>query len=209
MDFLKRNYVKIIVVFYLLFPQFLNAQSQNEKEEAFSRSYVLEEEKKYTEATLVLIDIYSEDSYETNLRLGWLYNLSADYDKSIKYYKKCIKLMPVASEPLWGIINPYSEKNDWVNVENTYLKILEIDPKNSLANYRLGLIYYYRKNYTEADNYFKVVLNMAPFDYDALIMNAWTNYFLGNFNRSKVLFQKVLLNRPNDPSALEGLSLIK
>lgn len=117
--------------------------------------------------------------------------------------------MPVASEPLWGIINPYSEKNDWVNVENTYLKILEIDPKNSLANYRLGLIYYYRKNYTEADNYFKVVLNMAPFDYDALIMNAWTNYFLGNFNRSKVLFQKVLLNRPNDPSALEGLSLIK
>jgi hypothetical protein len=40
-------------------------------------------------------------------------------------------------------------------------------------------------------------------------MSAWTNYFLGNKNEAKALFNKVLLYSPNDKSALEGLGLIK
>ena len=117
--------------------------------------------------------------------------------------------MPAATEPLWGLLNPYLAKEDWLNAEKVYLDILKLDPKNSVVNYRLGLIYYYRKNYKMAQKYFDVALNLYPFDYDTMLMSAWTNYFLGKNSEAKVLFNKVLLYSPNDASALEGLALIK
>ena len=93
--------------------------------------------------------------------------------------------------------------------ERETISILKLDPKNATANYNLGLIYYYRKNYVEAKKYFDVSLNQTPFGYDYLLMSAWTNYFLGNKSQASVLFNKTLLYSPNDSSALEGLSLIK
>jgi len=55
----------------------------------------------------------------------------------------------------------------------------------------------------------KKLLNHYPFDYDALIMSAWTYYKMGEMRKAKVLFNKALLYQPNDKSALEGLSLIQ
>ena len=46
-------------------------------------------------------------------------------------------------------------------------------------------------------------------DYNSLLMTAWTDYFLGNLNEAKILFNRVLLLYQTDSSALEGLSLIK
>ncbi len=201
---------KISLTFLLvLFGHLTFAQIQAELLAAFSKSYQLEAEKKYFEAIKTLEVAYTENSYETNLRLGWLNYLAGQYDKSIGYYNKSAALMTTAVEPLLGVLNPQIAKNDWANAEKTYLAILAIDSKNSSANYKLGLIYYYRKNYTAAKKYFDVVLNLYPFDYEAMLMSGWTLYFLGNQKDAKVLFQKVLLNRPNNSSALEGLGLIK
>ncbi len=36
-----------------------------------------------------------------------------------------------------------------------------------------------------------------------------TNLKLGKFREAEVLFNKVLMNKPNDKSAIEGLGLIK
>jgi tetratricopeptide (TPR) repeat protein len=185
------------------------AQNQQQLRDAFSSSISYESSQRYSEAISALMGVYSTRSYEINLRLGWLHYLDRNYSESISYYKRSIEIMPVASEPLWGIINPYSAIEDWVNVERTYKSLIKLDPKNSKAHYYLGLIYYNRKNYTEAKKFFDVVLNLFPFDYGALLMSAWTNFFLGNFSDARVLFNKVLLYSPDDKSAIEGLSLIK
>jgi len=92
---------------------------------------------------------------------------------------------------------------------NLYNKILEVNPKSTTANYRLGLIYYGQKNYSKAGSSFEKVLDLYPFDYDALLMTAWTDYFLGKTNEAKILFTKVLMNSPDNESAGEGLNLIK
>lgn len=207
MEFLIRKNLTLLLFFIL--SGGLMAQSQADLQNAFSKSYTYENNKKYTEAIEAINAVYSESSYEINIRLGWLYYLDKKYDKSIGYYQKCVSLMPVATEPLWGVVLPLIAKEDWVNLEKTYLRIVKLDPKNYTANYRLGLIYYYRKNYITAKKYFDVILNSYPFDYDSLIMSAWTSYFLGNMKDAKVLFQKCLLNNPGDSSALEGLGLIK
>lgn len=117
--------------------------------------------------------------------------------------------MPAATEPKWAIINPFTKLESWNDIEKMYLAILKLDSKNSTANYNLGLIYYYRKDYFSAKKYFDVTLNLAPFGYSNMLMSAWANYFLGNKTQASVLFNKTLLYSPNDKSALEGLSLIK
>lgn len=203
---IKKSALLLLISFQSIW---LFSQSQTELQTAFSKSYTLEENKKYDDAIAPLLKVYTDTNYEINLRLGWLYYLADKQDKSIKFYQKAITIMPVAIEPLFGILYPYAAKKDWVNAEKTYLKIIKFDNKNSIANYKLGLIYYYRKNYKKAKTYFDTVLNLYPFDDDTLLMSAWTNYYLGNMQNSKVLFNKVLLINPNNSSALDGLELIK
>ncbi len=176
---------------------------------AFKASYDYENAKNYDAAVNTLTAVYNETSYELNLRLGWLYYMSGKHKESVAYYQKAVSLMPAATEPLWGIINPYAKMEDWHAVEKTYMSILKLDAKNSKASYNLGLIYFYRKDYVNAKKYFDIGLNLSPFGYHNLLMSAWTNYYLGNKNEASVLFNKTLLYNPNDKSALEGLGLIK
>jgi tetratricopeptide (TPR) repeat protein len=177
--------------------------------EAFKRSYSYETEGKYTEAAGELLKIYDENNYDLNIRLGWLTYNGGSYAESMNYYLKAIALKPYAIEPRFGFVSPAVAVGNWNQVEEQYKKILEVDPMNTKANYYLGLIYYNRQQYDIALKYFEKVVNLYPFDYDSVIMYAWTNYMMLNLREAKVLFQKALLIKPNDTSALEGLSLIQ
>lgn len=202
---MKRIFLSLAVI--LLTFNF-NAQDKT-LVDAFTKSYEYEYAKKYELAISELNKVYSSSSYEINMRIGWLYLSSGKNKEAITYYQKSIALMPAATEPLWAIITPLSTLENWTEVEKNYLTILKLDSKNSTANYKLGLIYYYRKDYIKAKKYFDVSLNLYPFNYNNMLMAAWTNYFLGSKNEAKILFNKVLLYSPNDSSATEGLGLIK
>jgi tetratricopeptide (TPR) repeat protein len=204
--------MKIIKVLFFCFCLFTLSAAKSQTKEittAFTQSYALESNKEYAAAITELKNVYEDGSYEINLRLGWLYSQSKAYSEAITHYKKAVQLMPAATEPHKGLITIYSLQEDWLAVEKTYLSILKLDSKNETINYRLGLIYYYRKDYLSAKKYFDVSLNLTPFGYNNMLMSAWTNYFLGNKNEATILFKKVLLYIPNDTSAREGLSLIQ
>jgi tetratricopeptide (TPR) repeat protein len=207
MELLKKTIVPVVMAMTVQFAHAGTEESNLQK--AFSKSYTYEYKQKYDSAILAVRNVYAETSYECNLRLGWLEYLAGKYSESVTYYKKAIGLMPASTEATWGMINPLSAQEKWTEVEKCYLSILQLDPKNSLAHFRLGSIYYYRKDYVKAKSYFDVSLNLYPFDYDALLMSAWTDYFLGKTNEARTLFNKVLLNKPGDTSALEGLSLTR
>jgi tetratricopeptide (TPR) repeat protein len=87
--------------------------------------------------------------------------------------------------------------------------ILKIDPSNTLVNYRIGLIYYNRKEYAKANTYLQKNINLYPFNYDNLILSAWSYLNLGQQTEAKVLFEKCLLFNAEDESAKAGLKLIK
>ncbi len=204
MEILKKS-----IAFFLLLIS-LQSQAQESKiMAAFNKSYELEYGKKYDEAVSSFYSIYDPASYEINLRLAYLYYLAKKNTESIIYYKKAAAIMPVAIEPLWAIINPLTAQEQWTEVEKTYYAILKLDPKNVTANYNLGNIFYYRKDYVTAKKYFDISLNQYPFTYNYLLMSGWTNYFLGNKKDAQVLFTKALLYKPNDASALEGLAMLK
>ncbi|MBE9488563.1 MAG: tetratricopeptide repeat protein [Bacteroidetes bacterium] len=202
---------KLIIIICILSFYGANAYAQNTQsilQKAFSKSYVLEDKEQFSEAIKEIANVYDKNSYEINLRLGWL-NLSAQkYEKSIEYYSISKNIMPKAIEPLLGEAMAQKKIESWLNVESIYLSILELDSKNTKANYELGVIYYYRKDYTTAKKHLDIVLNLYPFDYETMLMSAWNHYQLKNMTNAKVLFHKVLLNHPNDISALEGLENI-
>ncbi len=203
------EFVKICIAALLLAAQPLWSQTPEDIIKAFGESYALESKKDYKGAAEKLKKVYQAEAYEINLRLGWLYYNAGILSESVSYYQKAIALKPYAIEPKLGLVYPYSAQGRWDEVITLYNKILEVDPQNSLANYRLGLIYYNRANYVKADPYIEKVVNLYPFDYDALILFAWNKLKLQKTREAKVLFQKVLMYNPDDESALEGLKLIK
>jgi tetratricopeptide (TPR) repeat protein len=178
-------------------------------QKAFGESYKLEAQGDFKLAADEIKVLYKEGSYEINLRLGWLNYMAGNFNESIAFYKKAMELMPYADETKFGYIFPLSALGRWDEVIEMYNKILENSPHNTKAMYYLGTIYYNRLRYDKALSQFKQIVDLYPFDYDGLLMYAWTNLKLGNKKEAKDLFQKVLLNKPNDASALEGLTFLK
>ena len=183
--------------------------SQDRLAVPFAKSIEYEYKGDYEKAIASLREVYEEKSYEVNVRLGWLCNLAAQYMESADYYKKASELMPYSIEAKMGYVTASAALGNWELVVAQYKKILEIDPQNTVVNYRLGLIDYNNKRYATAYKYFEKVINLYPFGYDALLMFAWTNFQMGKSREAKVLFQKVLYISPTDKSALEGIGLIK
>ncbi|WP_456376373.1 tetratricopeptide repeat protein [Lutibacter sp.] len=206
MEILKK--ISIIAVFILFVKPIANAQGNFAiLQEAFNKSYTLEAKGDFKLAADELKDFYIENSYETNLRLGWLNYMAGNFNESIAFYKKSLTLMPYANEPKFGYIFPLSALGRWDEVIIVYKEILENSPHNTKAMYYLGTIYYNRSQFDKAIGYFKKMVDLYPFDYDGLVMYAWGNLQLGKKKEAKVLFQKALLNKPNDVSATEGLAL--
>jgi len=161
----------------------------------------------YKAAINLLKESYDINSFEVNMLLGWMCNESKLYQESINYYKNCIIINPNSLDPKFGIASPLFSLGNTNELIEQYKKILEIDPQNSTANYRLGSIYYYKKQYENASTFFEKVVTHYPFSYDGLLMQAWNNYQLGKKQEAKELFVRVLMLSNNDKSAMDGLEL--
>ncbi|MFO7799035.1 MAG: tetratricopeptide repeat protein [Rhodohalobacter sp.] len=205
MEYLKHAILSIFILTSLSLPAF----AQQSLSDAFNASYESENAGNLETAIEVLDSVYDAESYELNLRLGWLHYQKGDMDESIVYYKRSVDLKPYAIEPKLGLAYPYSSMAMWDEIIELYDKILETDPQNSLVNYRLGLIYYNRGQYERADGYIEKTVNLYPFDYDSLLLFAWNKLMMQRTREAKVLFEKVLLANPGDESAMNGLSLIQ
>ena len=197
-----------LIVLSVLFIS-LKGMSQSALETAFASSYKTEALGKFSDAIKTIKEVYDENNYTINIRLGYLCYEAGLFTESMSYYEKAISLMPYAIEARFGYVLPAAAVGNWDKVLNLYLEVVKIDPQNTKANYRLGSIYYGRKDFANAYKYLEKVVNLYPFDYDGLILYAWANFQLGKTKEAKVLFEKVLQLSPRDKSALEGLGLIK
>lgn len=207
MELLKKIFISASAS--LLLAAHCYAQDFVKKKDAFQKSYIQEATGEYLGAIASLKEVYDEKSYEINLRLGWLTYLSGSFIESKAYYNKAVTLMPYAIEAKLGLVYPLAALGNWNELITQYENILEIAPNYSIVLHRLGLIYYGRGDYETARKYFEKVVNLFPFDYDALTMLGWAYFKLNNVREAKVLFQKALLNTPNGTSAIEGLDLLK
>jgi tetratricopeptide (TPR) repeat protein len=194
--------------FIFLSATYSHAQNSSTAD-AFSKSYQSETKSDFKGAIDILKPVYDKSSYEMNLRMGWLYYKAGSYKESETYYQLAIELKPNAIEAKFGYVYPAYALGNMNEVVAEYAKILAIDPQNTTANYRMGMISYTKKDYQVAYRYFDKVVALYPFSYDALIMFAWSSYRIGKNDDAKILFNRVLCLSPGDKSALEGLTAMK
>lgn len=199
----------IALIIIMGFGSFANGQTNTEVYESFIESYGLEATGNYSNAIEKIIEIYAADSYDMNIRLGWLYYNLGNYPESQKYYQIAMEILPYSIEAKMGYVLPVSGLGYWDRVVEVYISILTIDPQNTLVNYRMGAIYYERKQYEKAYDFLENVINLYPNDFDAVLLYAWTHYQMGKLKEAKVLFNKALLIKPNNASAQYGMGLIK
>src|ERR1700748_2012033 len=176
MEILKRT---LLLLFISAMALAANAQSSALMQKAFHTSYTDEGNKNYASAISDIMPYYSDNSYEVNIRLGWLHYLNKNYTASQTYYQKAVKLRPNAIEAKFGYVKPLSYLQNWDKVLEQYNDILKIDPQNTQANYWAGVIHYNRKQYDVAIKYFRVVVILYPFDYDGNHMLAWATLMAG------------------------------
>lgn len=180
----------------------LKAQSSSEL--AFSKSYSFEYDTQYAKAIDAMTALNS-DAYEVSLRLGWLYYLSKDYQKSEAFYKKAVSAEPGSVEARFGLVLPLAALGNWNAVLGHYHDILKIDPHNSIANYRIGYIYYSRKDYTNAMTYLTKVIRMYPFDYDSNLLAGKVLLAQGNQAEARKYLTKAIEYNPQSEEAKAAL----
>lgn len=203
MEILKKTF---IAAFLILLVIRLQAQTNVVLQKAFHNSYADEQNKNYIAAINDIYPYLSDNSYEVNIRLGWLHYLNKNYTASQSYYQKAISIKPGAIEAKFGYVKPLSFLQSWDKVLEQYLAILRIDPQNAQANYWAGVIYYNRKQYDAAIRCFKVVVTLYPFDYDGNHMLAWSSLMTGKKAEAKPLFERALIIKPADASSTDGLN---
>lgn len=201
---------KLVLFFFICWQSvsFAHPISPKDKQLHFNNSIAFENKGMYNDAIKELIFIYDENSYEINLRLGWLHYLNGLFTESTTYYQNAIQLMPFSIEARLGYVLPSSAIGNWNKVIQQYEEILNIDPNNQVAGYRYASILYGRSELAQAERLMGKLVNLYPFNYDYLVLYGWINLKLGKAENAKVLFQKVLLLNPADSSALKGLALL-
>ena len=207
MEVLNKSLIAISVA--ILFVCTAKAQTVDDIQQAFKNSYVNEYKTKYTAAIADLQKVYKADSYEMNLRLGWLQYEAKQFTSAMDYYQKAIDLKKYSVEARFGYIKPANELKKYDKVYEKYGEILKIDPYNSIANYWVGVSYFLVKKYDIAVKYLELVVNMYPFDYDANHTLGWVYLGLNRSSDARIVFTQALYNRPGDASAMDGLSKCK
>jgi tetratricopeptide (TPR) repeat protein len=188
----------------------ISAQTNNfSVSEAFSKSYANESKKNYQLAINDLMEVYDENSYEINVRLGWLYYYLEAYEISKKYYSLAVNINPNSVEGRLGLVLPTSALANWDLVLEQYLEILKIDDLNSTVNYFTGLIFYNRSEFSNAEKYLEKVYQHYPFNYDTAIVLAITKQKLKKDSDARNLYMKALLFYPGDQTALDGLKSLE
>lgn len=191
-----------LILFMFLQLLMTEGYSQTDTVSVFSRSYVYESNKDYSKAIEALMAVYSNGNYTVNLRLGWLWYLKGDYAKSQMYYKNAIAAETKSIEARLGYVYPAAALENWTDVSGVYKEILNIDPGNVVANYRLAYIsHYITRDNVSALNYVGRVLKFYPFDFDANYLLAAIQTSLGNIREAKLAAQRALQYNPQSKEA--------
>ncbi|MDD2563554.1 MAG: tetratricopeptide repeat protein, partial [Salinivirgaceae bacterium] len=173
---------------------------------AFNQSYEAEYFQNYTEAIQQMDKIYISQSYEINLRLGWLHYQNASYTKSESYYSKSVLLKPKSIEAKLGLANAYGALGSTDKLIILYEDILKLDSKNSTANYRLAYILHSQRQMTKALEYITKVLVNYPFDFDSNVLAGKIYISLGDITKAREVLQTAQIY---NPKSIEISSLLK
>jgi type IV pilus assembly protein PilF len=104
------------------------------------------------------------DDHITQFDLGLTYYYRDRYDLALEHLQRAIRLKPDYAPAINTLGNTYSAMGQWDKAIETYEKIIEDafygTPHFALSN--MGVAYYNKKDYAQAEHYFLEALKMNP-----------------------------------------------
>ena len=113
-------HVKQVLIGLFFFSSFATTAQESTIIAAFKESYSFETNVQYAKAIESISKVYKADSYELNMRLGWLNYLLGQHIDAVSYYQKAINLKPLSEEARLGIVLPLSYLGNWDQIIQTY-----------------------------------------------------------------------------------------
>jgi len=196
--------IKLIVA--LLFFLLSNIFSNTIKE-----SYVLENQKKYSNALVLMIKLANKNPrhYLANLRAGWLAYLNGNLSESVYYYRKAVVLAPNAIEPRLGLMLPLTVLGKFSQVITVGNAILRKDNRNYSARSRIAYALYLAGNVKLAEKYYQSLIQDYPSDAEMFIGLGWALIRQGKKKAACRYFYKADVIYPDNKRVAAGLKACK
>lgn len=156
--------------------------SAEEVRKAYAKSFSSEKDQDYANAIKALSNVIKNypDSYTPNVRLGWLFYLNGNYEKSDEYYQKAIDIAPSSIEALNGSMLPLMAMEDYKAVETAANQVFSIDPSNYLANLRYAYALRMQEKFDKAQQVAEAMLALYPTDVSFMVELALDKYGAGD-----------------------------
>src|SRR5262249_13425163 len=145
-------------------------------------------------------------SYFSILRSAWLSYLAGEFKASAAGYAEAIALNPKAIEPKLGLTLPLLADRNWRDLDKACRDVLALDPRNTIAQSRLGLAQYWSGNYADAIATYRRLSADYPSDLDHQTGLGWALLKMGRTAEARQIFEAVLAVSPDNQNAKQGLA---
>lgn len=141
------------------------------------------------------------DDHITQFDIGLVYLYRERYDQAIQHFQRAIQLKPDFAPAINSLGNAYLAKGDWDQAIEAYQRIIEDvfygTPHFALSN--MGLAYYQKKDYREAEKHFLEALKMNPDFVNALAGLATTYVAMGRYDDAVAKLERAIRKEPKLP----------
>lgn len=197
-----------LFIFCIFFCVFLNAGycELTEYQKAYQTSIDMERQYEYSKSIQTLQAIYEkyQKDYDINLRLGYLNYINNQYEKSLEYYEKAVKIKQSSLEAQNWVVLILVVLKRWQKAEDYAKRIIKQDMSNYYANIRLAYIYYMQGEWSNALERYHAIYGLYPGDSDIRLGLASTYLALGEKIKARYYYSEILKVSPFHTTAYYG-----
>ncbi len=176
---------------------------------AYLKSYDAEKKGKLDDAVKALESVTKDypNGYTLNLRLAYLNYKNKKHPAALENYDKANQALPYSLDPKLGKMVVLGTQERYADVEAVGYQVLNLDYLNYSGNLRLAYALRMQKKYDIAEKVALKMLSLYPVDISFL-----TEYgillYLKDLQKSKNVFQDILILDPNNTAAKDYIKLI-
>ena len=193
--------IKVTTIIFLFFIPFACYASDT----MWKQSQRLEEKGDYEQAASVIEHAAKTDNEYAVLRYAYLKYKQGEYNDSIEFYRKAIKLNNKSLDAKLGITLPYIAQGRWRQVKVYTRQVLTRSDWDYTAHERLMMAEEGDKKWHSLGRHSGKLTTIYPTDATTLAYHARAKARLGNIPVARTAYKKVLMREPDHAEANEYL----
>ncbi len=191
---------------YVLTTLFFISFSCNAGSSVWKQSHDLEKKGDFEKAALVIKPWATSNDEYALLRYAHLKYMQGEYNESIEYYKKAIKLNPKSLSAKLGLTLPYIAQGRWRQVIIPTRQVILRSDWNSTAHEYLMMAEEGEAKWHTLGRHAAELTKIYPADSSAYLYLARAKARFGNNEQAKDAYEEVLHRVPSDAEAEAFLS---